>query len=289
MELTSNIVFALLNGIVWGVVLALASSGLNVIYGLLGIVNVAHGSFYMLGAFFAWFVSLQLGSFWYSLVLVPPVIAILGIVVEFILRPVERKVSLSVLSTFAIMIGLQGAALAAWGGTPRRLAPPIKANLTILGTGYSYYRIFVALVGISLLFCLWWLSKRTKFGLQMRAARENSNLSKAVGLPVSLLYSLGFGLGTALAGLSGVLIAPMVSITPDMGTRIFAIVFLVVIAGGLGNIWNSVVVAVGFSLTRGIATVFFDPTTGLILTFAVVISLVLIKSGSFPEIAEINQ
>ncbi|MFW6104714.1 MAG: branched-chain amino acid ABC transporter permease [Candidatus Bipolaricaulota bacterium] len=289
MELTSNIAFALLNGIVWGVVLALASSGLNVIYGLLGIVNVAHGSFYMLGAFFAWFVSFQLGSFWYSLVLVPPVIAILGIVVEFILRPVERNVSLSVLSTFAIMIGLQGAALAAWGGTPRRLAPPIKANLGILGTGYSYYRIFVALVGISLLLCLWWLSKRTKFGLQMRAARENSNLSKAVGLPVPLLYSLGFGLGTALAGLSGVLIAPMVSITPDMGTRIFAIVFLIVITGGLGNIWNSVVVAVGFSLTRGIVTAFFDPTTGLILTFAIVISLVLIKSGSFPEIAGINQ
>lgn len=288
MELTSNIVFALLNGIVWGVVLALASSGLNVIYGLLGIVNVAHGSFYMLGAFLAWFLSFQLGSFWYSLVFVPPVIAILGIVVEFILRPVERKVSLSVLSTFAIMIGLQGAVLAAWGGTPRRLALPIKANLTILGTGYSYYRIFVALVGISLLFCLWWLSKRTKFGLQMRAAREDSALSKAVGLPVPLLYSLGFGLGTALAGLSGVLIAPMVSITPDMGTRIFAIVFLVVIAGGLGNIWNSAVVAVGFSLTRGIATVFFDPTTGLILTFAVVISLILIKPGAIPRIAGVN-
>lgn len=288
METTSSIVFALLNGVVWGIALALVSSGLNVIYGLLGVVNVAHGSFYMLGAFLAWFVSFQLGSFWLSLALVPPVIAVLGVVVEFILRPVERNLSLSVLSTFAIMIGLQGTALAIWGGTPRRIALPIEANLSILGTGYSYYRIFVAIVGIGLLACLWWISEKTRFGLQMRAGREDSSLSRAVGLPVSLLYSLGFGLGAALAGLSGTLMAPLVSITPEMGTRVFAIVFLIVIAGGLGKIWNSIAVAIVFSLIKGIVTVFFDPTTGLIITFAGVVSLILIRPGTYFQKAGVN-
>lgn len=289
MELTSSLVFALINGLVWGIVLALVSSGLNVIYGLLGIVNVAHGSFYMLGAFFAWFISANLGSFWLSLVLVPIIMGILGTLVELILKPIKRDLSLSVLSTFAIMVGLQGAVLAAWGGTPKRLAPPIDAQLKLLGTGYSYYRVFVALLGILLLFCLWWVSERTKFGLRIRALREDSALGKAVGLPVSLLSTLGFGLGTALAGLSGVLVAPMVSITPDMGTRTFAIVFLIVIAGGLGKIFNSVLVAVGFSLTRGVATVFFNPTTGLIITFALIISLILIQPELFPKKAGINE
>lgn len=289
MELISSLVFALINGLVWGIVLALVSSGLNVIYGLLGIVNVAHGSFYMLGAFFAWFISANLGSFWLSLVLVPIIMGILGTLVELILKPIKRDLSLSVLSTFAIMVGLQGAVLAAWGGTPKRLAPPIDAQLKLLGTGYSYYRVFVALLGILLLFCLWWVSERTKFGLRIRALREDSALGKAVGLPVSLLSTLGFGLGTALAGLSGVLVAPMVSITPDMGTRTFAIVFLIVIAGGLGKIFNSVLVAVGFSLTRGVATVFFNPTTGLIITFALIISLILIQPELFPKKAGINE
>ncbi len=283
MELTSSFVFALINGLVWGIVLALVSSGLNVIYGLLGIVNVAHGSFYTLGAFLAWFVGANLGSFWWSLVLVPALMGILGILVEFILKPIKRDLSLSVLSTFAIMVGLQGAVLATWGGTPKRIAPPIDTQIKLLGTGYSHYRIFVALLGLLVLFCLWWVSEKTRFGLRIRAIREDSALGRAVGLPVSLLSSLGFGLASALAGLSGVLVAPMVSITPGMGTRTFAIVFLIVIAGGLGKIFNSVLVAVGFSLTRGFATIFLNPTTGLIITFALMISLILLRPSLLPE------
>lgn len=288
MELISSLVFALINGLVWGITLALVSSGLNVIYGLLGIVNVAHGSLYTLGAFLAWFISANLGSFWWSLVLVPVLMGALGMVMERILKPVKRDLSLSVLSTFAIMVGLQGGMLATWGGTPKRIAPPIDTQLNLLGTGYSHYRIFVALMGIVMLFCLWWVSERTKFGLRIRAIREDSTLGKAVGLPVSLLSSLGFGLGTALAGFSGVLVAPMVSITPDMGTRTFAIVFLIVIAGGLGKIFNSVLVAVGFSLTRGFATIFLNPTTGLIITFALIISFILLQPNLLPEKAGTN-
>ncbi len=281
MALISQVSFGVLNGIVWGLVLALASSGLNVIFGLLGIVNVAHGSFYMLGAFLGWFLANHIGSYWLALVIVPVLLAILGMGIEVILKPVENDISLSVLSTFGVMLALQGAALLMWGGAPKRLAVPLEYGFSLFGTGYSYYRIIVALVAILVLFVLWLLLDRTGFGLKLRAAREDSELSLAIGIPVPLVYTLGFGLGAGLAGLSGVLVAPMVSITPDMGVRIFALVFLIVIAGGLGRIWNSVLVAISFSALRGLLTVFVDPTKGIIATFVFVLLLLTVKPDFF--------
>lgn len=281
MGLIAQVPFGLINGLVWGAVLGLISSGLNVIFGLLGIVNVAHGSFYMLGAFLAWFISNHLGIFWPALLIVPLATGLLGLVVEFALKPVERNTTLTVLGTFGVMLGLQGASLLIWGGTPKRLAPPLSAGFSVFGAGYSWYRIIVAVISILILLSLWYCLERTKFGLKLRAVKENPELSVAVGVPVTLIYTLGFGLGTSLAGLSGALVAPMVSITPEMGVRIFAIVFLVVIVGGLGRLWNSVLAAIGFSVIRGLLTIFIDPTGALIITFVLVLGVVFLGPRLF--------
>lgn len=292
MELIGQVSFGLLNGVVWGLVLALVSSGLNVIFGLLGIVNVAHGSLYMFGAFLGWFFTGLFSSYWLALLLVPILIGILGIALEVLLKPVERDATLSILSTFGLMLSLQGAALLIWGGAPKRLGLPVHSSFSLFGTGYSYYRIVVASVAIVVLFVLWLVLDRTNFGLRLRAAQENDELSLAIGIPVPAVYSLGFGLGAALAGLSGVLVAPMVSITPTMGVRIFALVFLIVIAGGLGRLWNSVLIAIAFSVLKGLITVFFDPTKGIIVTFVFVILLLTAKpnffqlSGGRPNVGE---
>ncbi|MBS3812224.1 branched-chain amino acid ABC transporter permease [Candidatus Bipolaricaulota bacterium] len=279
MELVSQILFGLLNGVTWGILLALISSGLNVIFGLLGIVNVAHGSFYMVGAYLAWLITTQLGSFWLALFLAPLIVGMLGILAEFILKPVEQNHTLSVLGTFGVTLALQGSALTIWGGAPKRLSAPVGWKFSLFGTGYSYYRIIAAAISLITLICLWFLLERTDVGLKFRAVQEDPELSVAAGIRVPLVYSLGFGLGAALAGLSGALVAPTVSITPEMGLRIFAIVFLIVIAGGLGRIWNAVLFAIVFSVVRGLLTTFFNPTAALIATFVLVLVFLLLRKN----------
>ncbi|MBS3792290.1 MAG: branched-chain amino acid ABC transporter permease [Candidatus Bipolaricaulota bacterium] len=273
----SKLAFGLLNGVAWGTVLALLSSGLNVVFGLMGTVNVAHGSLYMFGAYLAWICFSFLDSFWLSLIVSPLTVGLVGVSIGLLLKPVRKDSILTVLGTFGITLVLQGSALVLWGGTPRRVPLPFDSTFSLFGTGYSFYRIFVALVSGLVLYCLWFLVERTKFGLRLRASREDPELSSAIGIPVFNLFLLGFALGGALAGLSGAFIAPLVSLTPGMGLRIFAIVFLIVIIGGLGKIWRSVVVAIYFSVFRGLASVFLDSTKGLILTFSLALLVILIN------------
>ncbi|MCF7876265.1 branched-chain amino acid ABC transporter permease, partial [Candidatus Bipolaricaulota bacterium] len=253
------------------------SSGLNVVFGLMGTVNVAHGSLYMVGAYLAWICFASLGSFWLSLIVSPLAVGLLGVLIGLLLKPIRKNPILSVLGTFGVTLVLQGSALVLWGGTPRRVPLPLDSSFSLFGTGYSFYRIFVAIVSGLVLFCLWFLVERTKFGLSLRAAREDSELSSAIGIPVFTLFLLGFGLGGALAGVSGALIAPLVSLTPGMGLRVFAIVFLIVIVGGLGKVWRSVIVAISFAVFRGLASVFLDSTKGLILTFFFALLVILVN------------
>jgi branched-chain amino acid transport system permease protein len=281
MELISKIGFGLLNGTAWGTVLALLSSGLNVVFGLMGTVNVAHGSLYMLGAYVAWLGFELLGTFWLSLVISPLVVGLTGCTIGFILKPIRKNHVLAVLATFGVTLVLQGSALVLWGGTPRRIPVPIEATFSFSGTGYSYYRILVAVLSALILFGLWFLVERTRFGLRLRAARENPEMGSAIGIPVFRIYLVGFGLGGVLAGVSGALIAPMVSLTPDMGMRVFAIVFLIVIVGGLGKVWRSVAVAISFAVFRGLTSVFLDSTKGLILTFLLALVVILLEPTFF--------
>lgn len=280
MELISKISFGLLNGAVWGSVLALLSSGLNVVFGLMGTVNVAHGSFYMIGAFLSLLVFENLGTFWPSLAVSPILVGSLGVLIGALIKPVRDKSLVAVMITFGGMLALQGSALIIWGGRPRRLPLPFVESFSVFGSGYSYYRVLVAVVSGLVLLSLWFLLRRSSLGVLLRAAREDSQLSQSIGIPVQKVNLIGFGLGGALAGLSGALMAPLVSLTPDMGLRIFATVFLIVILGGLGRVWQATLVAFVFATTRGLATAFLDPTKGLILTFSIAILVTLLEPGT---------
>lgn len=276
MEPLSQISFGLLNGVIRGTILALLASGLNVVFGLMKTVNVAHGSLYMVGAYLAWSVFAGTGSFWLSLVVSPLAVGVLAVAMGMVLRPIRDNSSLTILGTFAAALVFQGMTLVLWGGTPRRLPLPLGASFSLFGTGYSYYRVLAAGLAGFVLLGFWLVTEKTRFGLTLRASEEEPELSTAIGINVSSVYLLGFALGGALAGLSGSLIAPMVSLAPDMGLRVFAVVFLIVILGGLGNIWNSVLAALVFSVVRGIATAFLDATGGLIVSFSLVLLLILV-------------
>ena len=280
MELISQISFGLFNGAVWGSVLALLSSGLNVVFGLMGTVNVAHGSFYMIGAFTSLVVFEGLGSFWPSLAISPLVVGLLAVLVGAIIRPVRGKTLVAVMITFGAMLTLQGSALIIWGSRPRRLPLPFMESFSVFGSGYSYYRLLVAAISGLVLLSLWFLLRRSSLGILLRATRADSQLSQSIGIPVQKVNLIGFGLGGSLAGLSGSLMAPLVSLTPDMGLRIFATVFLIVILGGLGRIWRAALVAFVFAATRSLTTAFLDPTKGLILTFSIAILAILFESGT---------
>ena len=280
MELISQISFGLFNGAVWGSVLALLSSGLNVVFGLMGTVNVAHGSFYMIGAFTSLVVFKGLGTFWPSLAISPLVVGLLAVLVGAIIRPVRGKTLVAVMITFGAMLTLQGSALIIWGSRPRRLPLPFMESFSVFGSGYSYYRLLVAAISGLVLLSLWFLLRRSSLGILLRATRADSQLSQSIGIPVQKVNLIGFGLGGSLAGLSGSLMAPLVSLTPDMGLRIFATVFLIVILGGLGRIWRATLVAFVFAATRSLTTAFLDPTKGLILTFSIAIIAILFESGT---------
>ena len=277
MDLLGKISFGLVNGVIWGAVLALLSSGLNVVFGLMGTVNVAHGSLYMVGAYLAWYVVETLGNFWASLIIAPLVVGVLSIFIGLIVKRIDGKLLLAVLATFGFTLVLQGSSLVLWGGTPRSLPLPFQGSFSLFGTGYAYYRVLVGAIAVVVLLGLWLILERTKLGLKLRATREDPELSSSIGIPVNSLRLLGFGIGGVLAGFSGSLISPLVSLTPDMGMRVFATVFLIVILGGLGRIWRSVIVSLCFAVFRGIATVFLDPTRGLILTFALALLLILLR------------
>jgi branched-chain amino acid transport system permease protein len=237
------------NGLVSGSFYALLALGLAVIFGMLGVVNFAHGAFYMLGAYGAFIVSTNLGlSFWWALVVVPVVLGVLGMVLE---RAVVHRLArldplYNFLLTFGITLMLQDAMKSAYTassvdyGEPRGLVGEVDLGLFT----FPRYRVFVLAVAVVTCVGVWWLLTRTRVGMVVRAATERPELTRAFGIDVGRWVTPVFGFGIALAGLGGVLAAPMRAVHPLMGADLIIVVFAVVVIGGLGSIFGSV--AAGF-------------------------------------------
>jgi branched-chain amino acid transport system permease protein len=239
------------NGLVSGGFYALLALGLAVIFGMLRVVNFAHGAFYMLGAFGAYVASTELGlSFWWALALVPLALAGAGMVVERLL--VSRLARLdplyNFLLTFGLTLVLQDAMKARYTVSsvdyepPRELAGQVDLGLFT----FPRYRVFVLAVAVLACVAVWWLLARTRVGMVVRAATERPELTEAFGIDVGWWVMPVFGFGIALAGLSGVLAAPMRAIHPLMGADLIIVVFAVVVIGGLGSVFGSVVA--GFTI-----------------------------------------
>jgi branched-chain amino acid transport system permease protein len=277
--------FQLLNGFVWGWVVALMALGLNLVYGVLRIINVAHGAFYMLGAVLGWVILTHLGSvssfyalnFALALLLAPLLVALFGGLVEWsVLRPIERQPVLTIIATFALLLILQqGVQLVL--PTTQQVAPPVVGGVEIFGLRYPLYRGVLAALSAFFLLVLWLLLYQTRFGLWSRAVRQDPELALALGIPVPRVYGMTFGLGVALAAVAGVLTAPIVPVEATMGMDILLDSFIVVIVGGLGSLQGAVIAALLFQMAKGLFTVWMSPVTAHALSLLLMGALLLIR------------
>lgn len=277
MDILLQLAYQSVNGLVWGLIIALIALGLSLVFGLLEVINVAHGSLYMLGAVLAWYAIEYTGSFWLGLAVAPLVVGAVGIGVErVILRPIEDQPIITIIATFGLLLIIQQGVLGVFGGAPRRITPPFPQLIPFLGVGYPVYRLFVAAISILIIASLWLFLQRTRFGLWMRAVRQNREMALALGIPTKRVYMVAFGLGSAMAGLGGVLASPIVTVEFQMGLKILVTAFMVAVIGGLGSLAGSVVAAVLIGELEGLLSVFVEPTyarVGSLLFMATILLL----------------
>ncbi len=276
----------LLLGLVNGSFYAILSLGLAVIFGLLGIVNFAHGALYMIGAYVAWFLMdrFEIG-FWWALVLAPLVVGAMGVVVERTLLQRLYKIDpiYGLLLTFGLALIAEGIFRDQFGVSGQQYAvPELLQGATDLGfMVLPNYRGFV--VFASLLVCLatWWIIERTRLGSYLRAGTENPALVQAFGVNVPMMVMLTYGAGAGLAALAGVLAAPVIQITPLMGSNLIIVVFAVVVIGGMGSILGSILTGLALGLIEGLTKVFYPEASSIVVFVIMAIVLMIRPAGLF--------
>jgi branched-chain amino acid transport system permease protein len=274
-------------GIINGSLYALMSLGLAIIFGLLRVVNFAHGAQYMLGAFVAWGLLEFLGvGFWFALLLAPLVVAGFGIVLERLmlrrLYAVDHVYAL--LLTLGISLIMEGAFRLKFGASGQPYPNPIAGGLEVSVAYFPWYRLFV--IAASLVVCLttWYMIERTKLGSYLRAAQENPSLVRTFGINVPRLLMLTYGLGVGLAGMSGVMAAPIYQVSPLMGVNLMIVVFAVVVIGGMGSIIGSIVAGFGLGLLEGLTKVFYPDAVGIVIFLVMIVVLAVKPNGLFGSI-----
>ena len=239
------VIFSLFNGILYGMLLFMLSSGLTLIFGMMGVLNFAHASFFMLGAYFAYQISTFLG-FWPALFIAPALVGVIGALVErYGLRPVHRFGHVAeLLFTFGLAYVIEEVVQMIWGKVPVSYQVPKSLDFTLftlLGLEYSTYRVFMLVVAVSMFVALFYLLTRTRVGLIIQGALTYPNIVAALGHNVPLVFMMVFGLGCALAGLAGVLAGNVLGTEPAMAVQLGPIVFVVIVIGGLGSLNGALV------------------------------------------------
>jgi branched-chain amino acid transport system permease protein len=276
----------LMLGLVNGSFYAMLSLGLAVIFGLLGVVNFAHGALYMIGAFAAWYLGDRWGlGYWWALLIAPLAVGLLGVVIERLLLKRLYKLDplYGLLLTFGLALILQGVFLQYYGSSGQSYpAPEQLSGATDLGFMIlPNYRGWV--IGLSLVVCLgtWFLIERTQLGALLRAGTENPALVQAFGVNVPLMVTLTYAAGCALAGLAGVLAAPVTQVSPLMGSNIIIVVFAVVVIGGMGSIIGSIVTGLVLGLVEGLTRVFYPEASNVVVFVIMAIVLMIRPAGLF--------
>lgn len=270
------VILLAMNGLVWGLIVALIALGLSIIFGLLDIINVAHGDFFMVGAVLAWTMIQYVDNFWLAFLIVPVLGFLLGAILErVVMRPIENSASLSIVAAFGLSLVLQESVRATFGATPKRILDPIGVSVPIMDLNYEIYRLFAASVAVVAIGAFFLFLHRTKFGTWMRAVRQDREMAVAMGVPSNLVFMATFGLGTAMAMLGGVVAAPITSVEFRLGLDVLPLCFIAVIIGGLGNLPGTAAAAVLLCFMEGLITSFAEPTTARIVSL-VLMSVVLL-------------
>lgn len=270
------VVILAMNGLVWGLIIALIALGLSIIFGLLDIVNVAHGDFFMVGTVLAWTIISFTGNFWIAFLIVPLLGMAAGAAIErLVIKPIENSPALSIVACFGLSLILQESVRATFGATPKRILDPIGTTIPILGMNYQVYRLFAAAVAIAAIVAFFLFLHRTKFGTWMRAVRQDREIAIALGIPSNRIFLVTFGLGTAMAMLGGVVAAPITTVEFRLGLDVLPLCFMAVIIGGMGNLPGTAAAAILLAFMEGIITSFAEPTTARIVSL-VLMSIVLL-------------
>jgi branched-chain amino acid transport system permease protein len=274
-------------GLVLGMIYVLLAIGLSLIFGLMTVVNFSHGAFYMLGAYFGFFLLGLTGNFWLSLIIAPLLVGTFGLAVERVLiRPLYgRSPDDPLLLTFGLSLVLIEAARIIWGKIGLTLDPPrALAGAVDLGfTAFPLYRFFVIGITLVVLLALWLFLERTNVGLIIRAGSRDSLMVRALGFDLGRIWLLVFGIGSALAGLGGILAGPMRGVYAEMGVTIVIESFVVVVVGGMGSLVGAIVAGILIGEVVSLTT-FFAPKLAEIMVFVVMAIVLLVRpSGLFGE------
>jgi branched-chain amino acid transport system permease protein len=267
------------NGVVTGMILALIASGLTLIFGIMDVVNFAHGELFMLGAYLGFMVFVSTGSFWLALIGAALIVAVLGAAMQVIaLRPLIGRDPLNtILATFGISLVLQNYALWQFGPVVRKIPAPIGSQFTLFYLQYPWYRLLMAALSAAIIGGFWLFLKHGKFGVWIRATAQDRVMAQAMGIPVPLVYTGVFAIGAAMAAASGVLFAPMVGVSHTMGLDWVLKAFIVVVVGGMGNFVGSIVAAIFISLVEAYTTIWLDPSQAVIVSFIILILTLLFR------------
>jgi branched-chain amino acid transport system permease protein len=279
-----QILIQTINGLVNGMILALVASGLTLIFGIMDVVNFAHGELVMLGAFTGATTLGVTGNFWLALLVATLVIAAFGAILQVTtLRPlIGRDPLTTILATFGISLVLQKYALWQWGPSARKLQEPITGQFSLFYLQYPWYRIATALISAAIIGALYLFLKYGKYGIWIRAAIQDRVMAQAMGIPVPLLYTAVFAIGAGMAAASGVLFGPLAGVTQNIGADFTLRAFIVVVVGGMGNLGGSILASIFISLLEAYASLIVSPAQAVIVSFvALILTLLFRPTGLF--------
>ena len=267
------------NGLVTGMILALIASGLTLIFGIMDVVNFAHGELFMLGAYMGVVVLATSGSFWLALTLSILIIALLGAAIQITtLRPlIGRDPLTTILATFGLSLILQNYALWQFGPVARKIQEPFTGQFTMFHLQYPWYRLVIAGLSAGIIGAFYIFLKHGKYGIWIRATTQDRVMAKAMGIPVPWVHTAAFAIGAGMAAASGVLFGPLVGVNHIMGLDWVLKAFIVVVVGGMGNLGGAIGAAIFISLLEAYASIWVSPAQAVIVSFVVLILTLLFR------------
>lgn len=277
----------LLNGLALGMVLTLIATGLTLVFGLMGVVNFAHGAFYMLGAYFGLSLALWTGNFWLALLLAPLAVGAASWLVERggLRLLYERPPLYQLLFTFGVALIIENLIEMAWGSDVHRIATPdvFRGAAQLFGVYYPKYRLFVLAISVALVLLIWLFLRRSRFGLIVRAGAQDAEMVDGLGINVSRTFTIVFVLGSMLAALAGVIVGPMYGVELAMGGKVIINAFIVVVIGGVGSFAGALAGGLILGLAQVLGVLFFPSQADAAIYAVVVLILLFRPTGLFGE------
>jgi branched-chain amino acid transport system permease protein len=286
MDSVASFLIQVLNGLQYGLLLFLVASGLTLIFGIMGVINLAHGSFYMIGAYLAWSLASQFNSLLAAIVVGVVLSVGLGLLLERLLirHFYHRDHLYQVLLTYGLILIFEQLRSIIWGDDVQGVKVPELFNYSIPLTdtlSYPVYRLVISAACILIALGMHWLIRHTRLGMMIRAGAHNREMTEAMGINIRLLFALVFALGTALAAFAGMLAAPVSSVYPNMGSQVLIICFVVVVIGGIGSVKGALVAALLIGLTDTFGQVYLPELAGMAVYLLMAAVLVFRPEGLF--------